>query len=200
MGSAGPARAVRRPTAAGPVPPMPEHRAELQPELWVNDGPAAVAFYQTAFGALVEHRVSGPADTDIVAQLSIAGAHFWVSSASEELRRLSPDAIGGATGRVLLVVSDPESALARALAAGATQRSPVGDEHGWRVGRIVDPFGHEWEVGRPLGLLATAGGCLIRPSWERAAARAPTTAAGVAGASADGPVGRRNDGRLLAAR
>jgi PhnB protein len=26
----------------------------------------------------------------------------------------------------------------------------VGEEHGWRIGRIRDPFGHEWEVGRPL--------------------------------------------------
>jgi PhnB protein len=130
---------------------MRERRADVQPELWVSDGPAAVAFYERAFGAVVEHRVSGPGETDVVAQLSIAGAHFWVSSAAEHLRRLIPDEIGGATGRVLLVVDDPESLVARALGAGATLRSPVGDEHGWRVGRIVDPFGHEWEVGRPLG-------------------------------------------------
>jgi PhnB protein len=26
----------------------------------------------------------------------------------------------------------------------------VSDEHGWRIGRIVDPFGHEWEIGVPL--------------------------------------------------
>jgi PhnB protein len=65
--------------------------------------------------------------------------------------RFSPRAIGGATGRVLLVVDDPESLLRRAVAAGATATRAVGDEHGWRLGRFVDPFGHEWEVGRPLG-------------------------------------------------
>jgi PhnB protein len=27
----------------------------------------------------------------------------------------------------------------------------VGDEHGWRLGRIIDPFGHEWEIGAPPG-------------------------------------------------
>jgi PhnB protein len=27
----------------------------------------------------------------------------------------------------------------------------VSDEHGWRIGRIVDPFGHEWEIGKPIG-------------------------------------------------
>jgi PhnB protein len=129
---------------------MSEPRAAIQPELWVSDGPAAIAFYVQALGAVIEHRVVGPADSDVVAQLSVAGARFWVSTASEDLRRFSPNAIGGATGRVLLVVDDPDSLLSAAVAAGATQTSPVGDEHGWRLGRFKDPFGHEWEVGRPL--------------------------------------------------
>jgi PhnB protein len=126
-------------------------RADIQPELWVKDGPAAVEFYERAFGAVVEHRVDGPGDDDIVARLSVAGARFWVSSASAEMGRFSPDAIAGATGRTLLVVDDPESLILAAVAAGATQTSPVASEHGWLLGRLVDPSGHEWEVGRPLG-------------------------------------------------
>jgi PhnB protein len=129
---------------------MSEPRAEIQPELWVGDGPAAVAFYEQALGAVVEHRVVGPGGRDVIAQLSVAGARFWVSNASDDLRRFSPDALGGATGRMLLVVDDPESLLAAAVAAGATPTSPVGEEHGWWLGRFKDPFGHEWEVGRPL--------------------------------------------------
>ena len=133
------------------TPAVGAGRADIQPELWVSHGPAAVAFYERAFGAKVEHRVSGPAEDDIVAQLSVAGARFWVSSASDQLRRFSPAAIGGATGRVLLVVDDPEALMRTAVAAGATEKSSVGDEHGWRLGRLIDPFGHEWEVGHPLG-------------------------------------------------
>jgi PhnB protein len=133
-------------------------RADIQPELWVDDGPAAVAFYEQAFGAVVEHRVDGSGDRDIVAQLLVAGARFWVSSASEQMRRFSPDAIGGATGRVLLVVDDPDSLMRTAVAAGATQTSPVGREHGWLLGRLVDPSGHEWELGRPLGAWPPASG------------------------------------------
>jgi PhnB protein len=129
---------------------MSEPRADIQPELWVSDGPAAVAFYENALGAVVEHRVVGPEESDVIAQLSVAGARFWVSSASEDLHRFSPDAIGGATGRMLLVVDDPESLLSAAVAAGARQTSPVREEHGWRLGRFEDPFGHEWEVGLPL--------------------------------------------------
>jgi PhnB protein len=136
---------------------METPRVEIQPELWVADGPAAVAFYERALGATVVHRVSGPGEHEVVAQLSVGGARFWVSNASEALGRLSPDRIGGATGRVLLVVDDPAAVLAAAVAAGATETSAVRDEHGWRLGRFVDPFGHEWEVGRPLGVWPPRG-------------------------------------------
>jgi PhnB protein len=27
---------------------------------------------------------------------------------------------------------------------------PVREEHVWLNGRIVDPFGHHWEIGKPL--------------------------------------------------
>jgi PhnB protein len=125
--------------------------AEIQPQLWVPDAPAAVAFYQQAFAATVVHLVSGPAEHEAVAQLEVAGARFWVSNADGAMGRLEPALLGGGTARFLLVVADPAAVVASAAAAGATVTSPVGDEHGWRLGRVVDPFGHEWEIGRPLG-------------------------------------------------
>jgi PhnB protein len=121
----------------------------IQPELWVDRAGAAVAFYEAAFGARVLHCV-GSGD-DIVAQLSVGDAAFWVAAASSSMKRFSPEAIDGTTSRTLLVVGNPEQVLAQAVAAGATEASPVGDEHGWRIGRIIDPFGHEWEIGQPLG-------------------------------------------------
>lgn len=121
----------------------------IQPQLWVEPAGAALAFYAAAFGATVLHQV-GDGD-DIVAQLAVGDAAFWVAAASPGAGRFSPTAIGGATGRTLLVVDDPDLVHAQALAAGATATSAVADEHGWRLGRIVDPFGHEWEIGRPLG-------------------------------------------------
>jgi len=120
----------------------------IQPELWVENPRDALAFYQAAFGATVLHRV-GEGD-DIVAQLGVDEAAFWVASASSAMKRLDPRSIDGVTSRTLLVVDDPDTILQRAVDAGATETSPVGDEHGWRLGRIVDPFGHEWEIGRPL--------------------------------------------------
>jgi PhnB protein len=121
----------------------------IQTELWVERAAQAVAFYAAAFGARVLHQV-GEGD-DIVAQLAVGEAAFWVAAAAPDMGRLSPQAIGGATGRTLLVADDPDAVVRRAVGAGATVKSPVGDEHGWRIGRVVDPFGHEWEIGKPLG-------------------------------------------------
>ena len=121
----------------------------IQPELWVDSPSEAIAFYESAFGATVLHRV-GDGD-DIVAQLGVGDAAFWIAGTSEALKRLSPRAVDGATSRTLLVVDDPDGIVRQAVATGATESSSVSDEHGWRIGRIVDPFGHEWEIGRPLG-------------------------------------------------
>jgi PhnB protein len=123
--------------------------ASIQPELWVERASAAAAFYQAAFGATVMHLVSD--GEDIVAQLSIDGAAFWVTEADPSIRRLNPRAIDGTTSRTLLVIADPDRLVGQAVDAGATEISPVGDAHGWRLGRITDPSGHEWEIGRPLG-------------------------------------------------
>ena len=120
---------------------------QIQPELWVGAPREALAFYQSAFGATVVHE-EGDGD-DIVAQLAVGDAAVWIAPSSSTMKRLDPASIEGATGRVLLVVDDPDEMQRRAVAAGATETSPVAEEHGWRVGRLVDPFGHEWEIGRP---------------------------------------------------
>ena len=120
----------------------------IQPELWVRGPREALAFYEAAFGASVVHQV-GEGD-DIVAQLAIDVATFWIAPTSSEMKRLDPIGIDGATGRMLLVVDDPDEVQRRAVAAGATETSPVAHEHGWRVGRVTDPFGHEWDIGTPV--------------------------------------------------
>src|SRR5919198_926560 len=121
----------------------------IQPELWVDRAADAVAFYETAFGAAVLHRVGE--GQDIVAQLAVGEAAFWVASASSAIGRFSPAAIEGATSRTLLLVEHPEAVVRQAVIAGASELMPVGDQHGWRLGRVRDPFGHEWEIGKPHG-------------------------------------------------
>jgi PhnB protein len=95
----------------------------------------------------VLHRVGGD---EIVAQLAVGDATFWVHDEAPEYGNVSPETAGGTTVRLLLVVDDPRAVYDRAIAAGATPGSPVGEEHGWLVGRLDDPFGHHWEIGKPL--------------------------------------------------
>jgi PhnB protein len=127
-------------------------RASIMPELSVRGGRAAIAFYEAAFGAVVEYRVGGTDDDEaVVAQLSVGDAGFWVADESPDHGLFSPESVGGATTRLLLVLDDPDTVVARAVAAGARTLAPVHEEHGWRLGRIEDPFGHQWEIGHPLG-------------------------------------------------
>jgi PhnB protein len=119
--------------------------ARLAPWLAVPDGAAAVAFYRDAFGATERYRLPGAGEGVAVAQLAVGGADFWV----QEDPAAGPGTPGGAA-RLIVTVADPDALFARALAAGATEVFPVGEARGWRLGRLVDPFGHHWEIGRRL--------------------------------------------------
>jgi PhnB protein len=120
--------------------------ATIAPNLVVPDGVAAIAFYRRAFGAVVLHQVDPDAG---VAELAVEGAPFWISAPGPEIGRYLPAVLPGHSVAMILTVADPDAVWAAAVAAGATPESEMADEHGWRLGRVVDPFGHHWEIGRP---------------------------------------------------
>lgn len=120
----------------------------LAPLLNVREGSPAIAFYQAAFGAEVIFAI---AEGGVVAHLAIGGAEFWLADEALEHQNPSPASLGGSSVRLILTVDDPDAVFARAIAAGAREVWPVADQsYGWRVGRVVDPFGHHWEIGKPL--------------------------------------------------
>jgi PhnB protein len=120
----------------------------IAPWLSVRNGLKAVEFYTSAFGAVEVFRIQS--GDSVVARLSVDGAEFWVSDESPEHGNFSPETLNGGSVRMVLSVEDPDAAFQQALTAGATEVHPVGDQHGWRVGRLVDPFGHHWEIARQL--------------------------------------------------
>jgi PhnB protein len=118
--------------------------------LTVRNAAAAIEFYAAAFGAIERSRVTAP-DGLIVAELAIDGEQFFVVDENPAGFNLSPEMLGGTTARLSLLVDDPDAVAARAIAAGATEIFPVGDQpYGLRQGRVGDPFGHHWLLGRPL--------------------------------------------------
>lgn len=121
----------------------------LTPMLSVRNGARAVEFYKAAFGALEVYRIDDLTGA-VVSRLSVNGAEFWLSDESPEQDNFSPESLGGGSARMILTVPDPDAMFGKALAAGAREVFAVEEAHGWRLGRVVDPFGHHWEIGRPL--------------------------------------------------
>jgi len=122
----------------------------IAPWLSVRRSGEAVEFYKSAFGATEVYRLDG-GEKGVVARLSVDGAEFWVAEESPEHGNFSPETLNGSSVRMILTVVDPDAVFARARTAGASEVFPVGEGHGWRIGRVVDPYGHHWEIGRPLG-------------------------------------------------
>jgi PhnB protein len=112
----------------------------------VRDAARAVAYYQTAFGAMEVYRLDGDGGSIEVAQMSIGGALFWVQND----RDASPEVRGAGSVRMILSVDDPDTMFNQGVAAGAAAVAPVHEEYGWRTGRITDPFGHDWELSKQL--------------------------------------------------
>ena len=124
-------------------------KTSIAPMLSVRRGVKAVEFYKTAFGATEAFRMDDPSGA-VVARLSVGSAEFWVADESPEHKNFSPETLNGSTARIVLVVDDPDAIFARAIAAGATSVYPVHEDYGWRLGRLMDPYGHHWEIGKPL--------------------------------------------------
>jgi len=129
---------------------METFHTTITPVLTVRHAVRAVAFYQEAFSAQEIYRNTHP-DGRIVAEMAVDGARFRVADEAPEASSLSPQALDGTTVRLNLLVADPDGFFERAIAIGAIEVAPVADQsYGLRQGRLADPFGHHWLIGRPL--------------------------------------------------
>jgi PhnB protein len=121
-------------------------KTNIAPWLSVSRATEAMSYYQAAFGAVERYRLEDEEGSVVVAQLAIEGADFWLQEDPDS----SPEEKDRRSVRLILTVADPDAVFEQAIAAGATEVFAVGEEHGWRMGRIADPFGHHWEIGKPL--------------------------------------------------
>lgn len=122
----------------------------IVPTLSVRNGAAAIEYYKKAFGAIELTRFISP-EGDVVAELSIGTARFVVADEAPEFGNSSPETLGGTPVRIGLQVADPDLVAMQAVAARGKEIYAVADEdYGYRLGRLVDPFGHHREIFRPL--------------------------------------------------
>jgi PhnB protein len=123
---------------------------ELTPFLTVKDARAGVEFYKKAFGATELSRQSSPSGQFVI-EMSLEGDRFYLVDENPAGFNLSPTSLGGTSVRMSLIVGDPDAVANRAVAAGAKLVFPVADQpYGMRQGRIADPEGHHWLIGKPL--------------------------------------------------
>ena len=117
--------------------------------LRVRNAPAAIAYYEKAFGAHeAPDRLTGPDGTVMHTTLTIGDSAIMLSEESEAWNTPGPQTLGGTTVSLSLIVPDVDAVVRRAVDEGATLIGEVADQfYGHRTGRLTDPFGHAWVVG-----------------------------------------------------
>jgi PhnB protein len=123
-------------------------QTSIEPWLTFRNCEKAIAFYKNAFNAIETYRFETP-DGGLVVNLSINGANFWLSSGADNSSH-EQESVGANTIRLILTIQDPDPIFQQALKAGASEIFPIGEDYGWKLGRLVDPFGLHWEIGHPL--------------------------------------------------
>ncbi|MBC8010577.1 MAG: VOC family protein [Burkholderiales bacterium] len=124
----------------------------LSPYLCVRDGAKALAFYQAAFGATERFRLTDKTSGKVGhAEILVGGALVMLSEENPQWGNKSPLTLGGSPVTFCLMVENADAALARAVAAGATELMPAADQfYGFRSASVSDLDGHQWMLQHEL--------------------------------------------------
>jgi PhnB protein len=116
--------------------------------LTVSDIPAAVSFYQKAFGFAKRGIMNGPDGKPVHAELTLRGATLMLGPESEQMGRRSAKSVGASPATLYIYVENVDKVVEKATKLGATPQGPVMDMF-WRdrCGNVVDPDGYTWMVG-----------------------------------------------------
>ena len=125
------------------------------PYIVVSNGPAAIDFYKSAFGAVELRRHLVPNSDKIMhAHLVIHGGDFMLSDDCSILmggKSETPEALGGSPVTFHLQVDNADAAWKKAVEAGAQVKMPLADMFwGDRYGQLRDPFGFYWSIGQTI--------------------------------------------------
>jgi PhnB protein len=130
-----------------PVSPVPAGYHTLTPYLIVDRAADALAWYATAFGARELMRMAAPGGKIGHAEIEIGDSRVMLADENPEMGAKAPAAFNGSPVTLHLYVPDVDATVGKAVAAGATVKSPPEDKfYGDRLGSLVDPFGHIWHI------------------------------------------------------
>lgn len=116
--------------------------------LTVSDIPAAVAFYQKAFGFSKRGIMNGPDGKPIHAELTLRGTTLMLGPENASMGKRTAKSLGASPAGLFLYVENVDKAVSKAVSLGATGQGPVMDMFwGDRCGTVTDPDGYNWMVG-----------------------------------------------------
>src|SRR6201997_895690 len=116
--------------------------------LTVSDIPAAMTFYQKAFGFAKRGIMNGPDGKPVHAELTLRGATLMLGPESEQMGRRSAKSVGASPATLYIYVENVDKVVEKATKLGGTPQGPVMDMFwGDRCGNLVDPDGYTWMVG-----------------------------------------------------
>ena len=123
----------------------------LTPRLVVRDARTAVDFYTGIFGAESLAYFEDRTGTVVHAALRIGDAMIALTEEDEASCNASPASLGGSAVILQFRCEDPDALADRIVEAGGSVVFPVADRfYGAREGRVRDPFGHLWMIGREI--------------------------------------------------
>src|SRR4051812_8687417 len=127
--------------------PIPEGAQRVTPYLAIDGAASAIDFYKRAFGAEERFRMAGPDGKVGHASMTIGDSQFMLADDFPQSPYRPPSREGGSAVGLYLYVEDVDTVYQRAVDAGATAQTPPENMFwGDRWGRLIDPFGHIWEL------------------------------------------------------
>ena len=116
-----------------------------------RDAAAEIDFCKAAFGAVELSRRSESDGSVVHATLAVGEFMVMVHGETEHLASQAPKTDGSSPVVVYIYLEDVDTLIERAVAGGARVLTQVEDQFwGDRMGRIVDPSGHVWNVASRL--------------------------------------------------
>jgi PhnB protein len=133
-------------------------KVSFAPSLTLRVLAPALQFYKDAFGVVELKRYSNDDGSIHVAELMLEGAELYLHEEMPGSQGRSPESVKGTTVELVVFVPDPDALMARALAAGGREASPMQDYfYGLRQGTVADPFGHLWTLQKRIDVKPEQG-------------------------------------------
>jgi PhnB protein len=139
-----------------PVKAIPEGFHSLTPGLTCKNASAAIDLYKKVFGAVEYNRMAGPDGKIMHAELGIGDSRMFLADEFPGMSAAPAPGLPPAQS-MYLYVENVDAVYQKAVDAGCTGAMPLADMFwGDRFGKVIDPFGHHWNLATHIEDVAPA--------------------------------------------